>query len=290
MRRPVLYVLIAVILVLVIATIALFLNYRRVQTDYTDMKVREETARVGYSEAFSAVTEIQDSLNAIAIGDTTLRMTSRRDRSELKATEGVRREALERIALMNASLQRNKERISKLEASLRRSGIRVASLEKALAGLKQQVAEKETQIATLTEQVGTLNTQVAGLQTQVQAGQDSLRQREQALEEQRRTAATIYYIVGTRGELLRAGVVKATGGFLGLGRTLAITGQQDETLYTPLDTDRENVIHTPAARVEVLSPQPHASYELQLVDGRMELHILDPAEFRKVQYLVVMTK
>jgi Tfp pilus assembly protein FimV len=289
MRKPVLYGLIAVIVVLAIAAIALFVQYRNAQNNYTDMKVREETARVGYSEAFSAVTEIQDSLNAIAVGDSTLRLAGR-NRSEMKATEGVRRQALERISLLNASLQRNKDRIAKLETRLKRSGIHVASLEKAVAGLKQQVVEKEAQIAALGEQIGVLNTQVAGLQTQVAAGQDTLRQREQALEEQRRQAATIHYIVGTKNELVRAGVVKATGGFLGLGKTMAITSKPDETLYTPLDTDRESVIHTPAAKAEVLSPQPRASYELQLVDGRMELHILDPAEFRKVKYLVVMTK
>ena len=54
-----------------------------------------------------------------------------------------------------------------------------------------------------------------------------------------------------------------------------------------------SVVATPAPRatkVEVLSPQPVGSYELRTVDGKVELHILDPVEFRKVKHLVIMTK
>jgi hypothetical protein len=39
-----------------------------------------------------------------------------------------------------------------------------------------------------------------------------------------------------------------------------------------------------------VTAQPPASYELKAVGGQMELHILDPKEFRKVKHLVVMTK
>lgn len=290
MRRPVAVVLVILVVLLAVATIVLFVNYRKASTNYADMKTREETARVGYSEAFNAITEIQDSLNTIAVGDTAVKMLTGRERSEMKATEGVRRQALQHIALLNASLQRNKDRISQLEQRLHRSGIRVASLEKMLTGLKQQVAEKESVIASLTSQIDTLHTQVAGLQTEVQQNQDTIRQREATIEERRRESATIYYIVGNKTELTRAGIIQARGGVLGLGKTLGVTARPNESLFTPLDTDRESVIHTPAAKVQVLSAQPASSYELQLVDAKIQLHILDPNEFRKVKYLVVMTK
>ncbi len=290
MRRPAVLVLTILVVLLAIAAIVLFANYRKASTNYAEMKTREETARVGYSEAFNAITEIQDSLNAIAVSDTALKMLTGRERSEMRATEGVRRQALQNIALLNASLQRNKQRINRLETNLRQRGVRVAALEKLLTGLKQQVSEKEQVIASLTAQIDTLHTQVSGLQTQVQQGQDTIRQREASLEEQRRQSATIYYIVGNKTELVRAGIIRPRGGVLGLGRTLIVTARPNESLFTPLDTDRESVIHTPAAKVQVLSAQPATSYELQLVDGKIQLHILDPNEFRKVKYLVIMTK
>jgi cytochrome c-type biogenesis protein CcmH/NrfG len=76
MRRPVLFALIAVIAVLVIVAVVLFMKYQKTSTEYTNMRLAEETARVGYSEAFNAITEIQDSLNAITVGDTTVQMLS----------------------------------------------------------------------------------------------------------------------------------------------------------------------------------------------------------------------
>jgi hypothetical protein len=290
MRKPVFYVLIVVIVLLAVVTAVLFQRYRSASQSYSEMKVQEETARVGYSEAFNAMTEIQDSLNAIAVGDTAVNMMSKGYRSEMKATEGIRRQALDHIALLNASLQRNKDRLRKLEANLRRSGVKMAGLEKMLDGLKQQMVEKEAMIATLNAQVDSLHTTVTGLQTEVAQGVETIHQTQTALEQKRSESATVYYIVGNKSELLKSGVVVAKGGVLGLGKTLLGSGQQNESLFTALDTDHESVVRTPAAKVQVLSNQPVASYELQLVDGKMELHILDPGEFRKAKHLVIMTK
>jgi hypothetical protein len=48
-------------------------------------------------------------------------------------------------------------------------------------------------------------------------------------------------------------------------------------------------VRTESAKARVITPQPADSYELRLVDGKMELHILNPAEFRKVRQLVIVT-
>ena len=111
MRKSVLYALIAAIVVLVGLAVALLIGYQRKSADFANLKTAEETSRAGYAEAFNAITEIQDSLNAISAADTTVRMLSAGAQSELKVTEAMRRDALERVALLNASLQRNKDRI-----------------------------------------------------------------------------------------------------------------------------------------------------------------------------------
>ena len=290
MRKPVLFALIAVVVVLAIVAAFLFTRYRKVSTDYTNMRLAEETARVGYSEAFNAITEIQDSLNAISVGDTTVRMLSTGAQSELKVTEAVRRQALDRVNLLNASLKRNKEKLHKLEASLRKSGVRVASLEKMIVTLKQMMTDKEALVAQLTGQVASLRTSVTGLTTEVQQGQETIRVREQVIEEKRSELATIYYVIGSKKELTTLGFIQAKGGILGMGKTVEATGRYNETYFTSLDTDRENIIPTASAKVEVVSAQSPASYELKSVGGQMEVHILDAKEFRKVKHLIVMTK
>ncbi len=290
MRRPVLFTLVAVILLLVVATSIMFVRYRKSSADYVDMKLREETARTGYAEAFSAVTEIQDSLTALALGDTAVRMLSRNLNDEQKPTAMQRREALDRIAYLGASIQRSKEKLARLEASLAKSGLKVASLQNMIGSLKQSLAYKEAIVATLAGRVDSLQTRVGGLETEVQQGAETIRAREQTIAETQRELATIYYIVGTKKALINAGVLEAKGGILELGKTLQLSGHYTESLFTPMDTDRESVIPTAAARVQVMSAQPKSSYEVRTVDGRAEIHILDAKEFRKVKHAVLMTR
>jgi chromosome segregation ATPase len=290
MRKPVLFALIAVAVVLAIVAAMLFVRYRKISADYTNMRLAEETSRVGYSEAFNAITEIQDSLNAISVGDTTVQMLSTGAQSELKVTEAVRRQALDRINVLNASLKRNKEKLHKLEANLRKSGVRVASLEKMIVTLKQTMTEKEALVAQLTGQVDSLQTSVTGLTTEVRQNQETIRVREQVIEEKQRELATIYYVIGSKKELTTLGFIEAKGGVLGMGKTVEATGRYTDSYFTSLDTDQESIIPTAAAKVQVVTAQSPASYELKLVGGLTEVHILDAKEFRKVKHLIVMTK
>jgi chromosome segregation ATPase len=290
MRKPVVFALIAVVVILAVVVAVLFVRYRKISTEYTNVRLAEETARVGYSEAFNAITEIQDSLNAIAVGDTTVQMLSAGAKSEMKVTEAVRRQALDRVNILNESLKRNKERIRKLEANLRKSGLKVASLEKMIVTLKQTMIEKEALVAQLTGEVDSLRTSVTGLTTEVQRGQETIRARDQSIEEKRRELATIYYVIGSKKELSTLGFVAAKGGVLGIGRTVGATGRYTDSYFTSLDTDQESVVPTSAAKVQVVTAQPPASYELKAVGAQMELHILDAREFRKVRHLIIMTK
>ncbi len=289
MRRPVLSALVVVVVLLLGAAAVLFQKYQKTSADFADMKVAEAAARAHYTEAFNAIAEIQDSLNAITVGEGAVRLRPQGLQVEQKLSEPDRREALESIALLNASIQRTKEKIGQLETGLKKSGMKVAGLEKMVANLKQSVAEKQEQVAQLTTQVDSLQTKVAGLETTVQQDQETILAREQTIEEKRRELGTIYYVIGTKKDLSASGIIVAKGGVLGLGKTLQLSGRFDESRFTALDTDQETVVRAPASKVKVLSPQPTSSYELRVEGKQVELHILDPKEFRKVKHLVIMT-
>jgi hypothetical protein len=286
MRKPVQIGLIVAVAILAVATTMLYVRYQQNLTAYSTMKVEEENTRQRYAQTLDAIAEIQDSLNTISVGDANVRMQPTMGAEGGKVNQ---QEALDRIATMRESIARNKTRIRQLESSLHKSGIKVAGLQKMVSGLKHSVEEKEAIVAELTTQVESLHTQVTGLQTEVAVTQDTLRTRDQTLEERRRELATVYYVIGSKKDLQNAGVIVANGGVLGLGKTIQPSGRFSEVSATALDTDQETVIQTPAAKVRVLSPQPAGSYELRLVDGHMELHILNAAEFRKVKQLVILT-
>ncbi|MEK7331516.1 MAG: hypothetical protein AAB113_12020 [Candidatus Eisenbacteria bacterium] len=288
MRKPIQIALVTVLVLLVGATALLFTKYRKTSADFVQMKAAEEEARTRYGQTIDAIAEIQDSLNAISLASGTAQLLSQELRAEQKLTEPQGREALDRIAILRASILRSKGMIHQLEANLTKSGMKIAGLQKMIANLKQTVTEKEGLIGELSVRVDSLQTQVTGLVAEVQQTQETVRTRDQAIEEKRRELATVYYIVGKKKELAAAGAIVAKGGVLGIGKTLQPSGNVNQSLLTAMDTDQETVIHTPSARVKVLSAQPTSSYELRLVDGRMELHIIDPKEFRKVKQLVIL--
>ena len=285
MRKPVQIALIAAIIVLGAGLAVLGSRYSKTSAQLTETKSAEETARLQYAEAFNAVAEIQDSLSAITVRDGSVRMGSSSLQAEQKLTAPSRAEALESIALLSASIQRTKDKIGELENNLQKSGVKVRGLQKMVTNLKKSVTEKQEQVATLTEQVNSLQVQVTGLETTVQ--QDQV-----AIEEKRKELATIFVAVGTKKELADQGLIEAKGGVLGLGKTVQLTGSYSPAVFTAVDTDQETVVRAPAARVDkvrVLSPQPTSSYELRTTGDVVELHILDPREFRKVKHLVIMT-
>ena len=289
MRRPLISILVAALVLMACGGAVLFQKYHTVSADLTETRAAEKTARQNYAEAFNAIAEIQDSLNAISAGDDAIRLRSQELRAELKLTEPSRQEALESISLLNASIQRAKERIAELETSLNKSGTKVRGLQKMVANLKKTVAEKEENIALLTNQVGALQTQVAGLETTVQQDQQTLAARDESIEQQRKELATIRYIVASKKDLEKEGVIVAKGGVLGLGKTVQLSGSFAANGFTEMDTDHETVVRAEAKKAQVLSPQPPSSYELKVVGNQVELRILDPNEFRKVRHLVIMT-
>jgi hypothetical protein len=289
MKRIGQVLLVALAVVLVGGGVELFQKYRQTNAKYLDTKSAEETARAQYAEAFNSIAEIQDSLNAIRIGEGALKLEPQPGESGQRLNQPSRAEVMESIALLNASIQRTKVKIHELETSLRKSEVKTAGLVRMVDQLKSTVADREAQIAQLTAQVGELQTQVAGLQVSVQQAQDSLSTKSQLLDEDKKDIETVYYVVGTKKELFDAGLIVAKGGVLGIGKTIQLSGRFDDHLFHPLDTSDESVIRAAASKAQVLSTQPASSYELKVENKQVELHIVNPAEFRKVKHVVIMT-
>jgi len=291
MRKPVQMALVAVVLLLAATTAVLFVRYRKTSADYADMKTQQEASQTRYGQTIEAIAEIQDSLNAISLGDTNVKMLSQQLASEQKLSAPNGKEALDQIAMLRASIMRNKDRIRQLESSLKANGNKIKGLTKMIAGLKESVSEKEALVADLTTRVESLQTQVTGLTTEVQETRDTLTVRDQTIEEKRRDAATVFVAVGDKKTLTQQGIITAKGGLLGMGKTIIPSSSvtPGTGAFVAIDTDQETVVKTDAKKAQVVSAQPASSYELREVDGKMELHILDPVAFRKIKQLVIMT-
>ena len=275
-------------IVLLGTTAVFFQRYQKSSADFVAMQNEEQATRNRYGQAINEISMIQDSLNAIVLGPEAANLKPATLQTE-QDVSGRADEAMERIAILKAGIERTKERITELDAKLKESGVKIAGLQRMIANLKKGVAEKEQQVAELTGQVDQLNTQVTGLTTEVQQNQATIAEQTASLEERQREIATIYYAVGSKKDLTTQGLAVAKGGVLGVGKTLEASGKVTDGAFTPLNTDNETVIHIASAKAQVLSDQPASSYALTPVGKELELRIIDPKQFRTVKHLVIVT-
>ncbi len=283
---------------MVLAGVACKLNQNLAQsrTEYATLRADEAATRERYGQAIGEIAAIQDSLEAIVVGDDGTRKLEEQLDTERSLSRERSDETMERIAVIRAGVERAKARIQDLEARLQASDVKVAGLEKLVQNLRASVAEKELVITQLTARVEELQTQVAGLTTKVQEGEQlieaqavTIETQTAAIEDRRRELGTVYYTIGTKKELKEAGLVVSKGGILGIGRTLKLSGEFDASMFTALDTDKQTVIHIAAEEARVLSDQPVTSYSLVPAGKELDLHILDPQAFRAVKHVVIMT-
>jgi chromosome segregation ATPase len=296
MRRFLWIPILAVAVVLGGIAMNLNQNLERSRTDYTKLQSDEAATRERYGNAISEIAAIQDSLDAIVLGDDGTRELQQQLDAERSLSKERTDETMDRIATIRAGVERAKTRIVDLESRLKESDGKIAGLDKLVKNLRASVAEKEQVIAQLTTRVDELQTQVAGLTTKVQEGEQlieaqavTIESQTAAIEDRRRELGTVLYTIGTKSELKDAGLVVSKGGVLGIGRTLKLSGEFPAGHFTPLDTDKEQVIHIAAEEARLLSDQPVSSYALVQVGEEVELHILDPLAFRTVKHVVIMT-
>ena len=295
MRKFVLAGVIVAAAALLGVTLSLNQKLGQSRADFSTLQAEEQATSARYAAAIDEVASIQESLQDIDLGEQGTQALETELAQEQNLSQDRGEQTIARIAEIKAGVERANSRIKDLEEKLKQSDVHVAGLEKLIKGLRKTVAEKEAEIVALTARVGELQTQVTGLQTEVATGQETIRQKEAVIQQQtasmedsRQRLGTVYYVVGTKKELSRAGLIESKGGLLGLGRTVRPTGKTEGGQFTALDTDRATIIPIEAKKAKVVSTQPAASYALEAVGEQMELRILDRETFRAVKYVIIM--
>jgi peptidoglycan hydrolase CwlO-like protein len=297
MRKPVVvFSLVAAVVLLLGAAFVLYQKLQARTAEYTTLQANEQETRRRYSQAIDEIAAIQDSLNAIALGEEGARQLATQLQAERNLSQNTGERALARINEIKEGISRARGRIQDLEKQLHTSNVQIAGLQKLVRNLRTQISDREATIVQLQQRVQSLETEVTGLNTQVAEGQQKIQEQQTTIEDQatriedaRREISTIYYVIGSKDDLKNAGLIEGKGGFLGIGKTWKPSGQVDETKFTSLDTDQETVIPIPADKARVVSAQPVSSYELKASGEQMELQITDTKAFRTVKHVIIMT-
>jgi regulator of replication initiation timing len=265
-------------------------QHQRLNDRYAETQQAENAVREQFGAALQSIAEIQDSLNVIMPAEERLNRMSRN--AEMgSVTQTQKEQMLGTIDDLKQSVGNTRQKVDDLEKSLAKNKTEMAGLRRVVDNLRKSITEREETIQRMTGEVASLQTTVAVLQSNVQRGQETIAEQQGVIETRTKELGTVYYVIGTKERLKKVGVITEKGGFIGLGKTPQVSASFNQGDFTAIDTNVFTEIPLAGHKPQVLSAQSKASYVLEeLSEHASKIVIKDPAEFRKVKYVVVMVE
>ena len=196
--------------------------------------------------------------------------------------------------VMLRRLEHVRQRLADVEDSSRVRGQRLLEAAKDNDRLRAEVEEHLRTIEGQKDLIATYLARIAELETQVTALTDSTRKLTEANEVLAREndaladslrritsrANTAWYVVGSRKQLVRAGVLTEEGGVLGFGKSLTPSRAMAQGAFTRIDRLRDTEISLPRARqYRIVSRHDPDLVSVDPSSSGTMLRIKDPERF-----------
>ena len=164
----------------------------------------------------------------------------------------ARKQVAERVAALVKRLNESENRLSASRARVANlvrndatAKAQLAAFDSTVNSLRVMIESQKQQVATLTDQMASLSAENATLmkdkgQLITEKAVLSTEKAELVTEKN-----TVYYIVGTREDLVKIHVLEMTGGFLGLGRTAVPVRDLSPAAFTAIDRSQVKTIPFP---------------------------------------------
>ena len=120
--------------------------------------------------------------------------------------------------------------------------------------------------------------------------QDTIAKKDEKISPQAYEMNKAFYTCGTYKELKAKGLLTKEGGFIGLGKTEALTGNFPDNSFVQIDITQFNSIPVNSKGAKLISEHPAGSYEFVRDNDKIikSIDIKDPALFWKIsKYAVV---
>ena len=241
-------------------------------------------------EFIDQMNEIQSNLDSIK---TLEKIVTVEKASGLEMKTAAKERIAEDIAQINDLLQKNKALVKSLTNKYRASNAKITELENTIVNLTKQMGDKDADIANLSKELEALHIDVTNLNQQIETitaeNEQTVKEKNQAIEDQTNAMNTAYYAFGTKKELAEKNVIEKEGGVLGLGKTLTLKKDFNRDYFTKIDIREFKQLTLNSKKAVVLANHPVGSYHLTGTKTVESLVIDKSDEFWKVsKYLVVV--
>ena len=267
----------------------------------TDKREREELARKNedlakqlasrdrfIEDVTGTINEIHDNLEATWAKEKNVVRQTTKDEGKVGATSvELKQRIIDRIAGMHTVIMESRKKMALLQQKLNESGKQYAGLQRMVDDLKKEIEEREQAIAELKARVGVLETEVSEKSAVIAAHQNTIDKQTEQLN------TVYYYIVGTRDELKKKGIITREGGVLwGLfGGTTVLASNFAEADFQTLDKTKDHTIALRGLVDEIVPKRDTSLYTIvRLESGQTELRIINPDSFWRERRLVIVAE
>lgn len=247
----------------------------------SELKSKEEilnSKEAAMAEFLNSFNEIQQNLNEIKTREKLISASS--EGKELKKPS--KDQIINDIQSIYDLLDKNKKKVASLNKKLKDSNMKISELDLAISNLKDQLNSKESEIADLKGKLEQMNVDFANLKVRYVE-----EQRESDLKSEKLNTA--YYVVGTKNDLVKKGIITKKGGFIGIGKVSEVNTTISENDFVKIDISQTLEIPIHGDKVHLISNHPADSYKL--IEGKSSIDkimILDPDKFwSQSKYLVI---
>jgi len=281
-------IIVAILAILTIIFAVLWINANDKSKDI--MKNNEELKKL-YETSTSTINEIQSSLESLEQDLSGQLFTQK----EIPGTspEERRTKIISSIANMRDQIEADKKKIATLEKQLATSKSQLKGVQEIVNKLKASISEKEQIMDELQERLGILNetleTERRTSAEEIQKREMTITEKEQQITQQSIEANTIYYVYGTRKELMSKGIMDRKGGLLGIGKVSTVKQNIPVEQFTTMNLLENQQITFPATKkgYSILTNHPATSYKVEKQGDQNVLTILDATSFRKQKFVVI---
>ncbi|MCS6981689.1 MAG: hypothetical protein N2110_00070 [Flavobacteriales bacterium] len=254
--------------------------------DSLTLQINQKDSSV--NEFLRAFNEIEESLQNVQAQQTEIQSGA------IAAGESnvdVKTRIEEKIRAINEAMTASRNKMAELQQRLKKSNLKIVELEKMISRLSATLAEKDAEIAALNERLIAMNYKVEGLTQEVATLRSEketvtreLEAKTKEAEEKTVELNTVFYVVGTKKELIEKGVLSKEGEFSGPRARGKLGVTFNEKSFTRADLRQLGEVLINGKKARLLSSHPAGSYTL----SGEKLTITNPQQFWKAsRYCVV---
>ncbi len=256
------------------------------QSENERLRTESMTKDSTLNALFSSYNEIEENLALIKEKEKLIRKEGTGD-----LTMDAKQRIKEDLTLIAELMEKNKQTIASLRRRVKNADLKIAEFEKTVDVLVKTIEDKDAEIVTLTNQLAAKDVEIQNLAGHIQSITSDLASREEVISQQDIELNKAYYVIGTERELRDHGIITREGGFVGLGKTKALSKDFNAQYFTEIDIRKVKSIPINAKTAKLITVHPSNSYNLIGEKAIEKIEIIDHTNFwRSSKYLVIMVK